>query len=380
MDNERRHQLVWRLLQPPVRALVRWKFNLSCEEIHPDGPILLISNHVSAWDPLLVASSLPKHQLYFVASEHIFRLGLLSRLIEHLFDPIPRRKASSGADTVKACLRRLRGGRSVCLFAEGEQSWDGRSIPVFPATGKLAKSSGATLVTYRLEGAYLSLPRWGRGIRRGKVFGHPVGVYSPGQLKAMTADEVRDLINRDIAEDAWERQRLEPVAYKGKNRAEGLERALCLCPRCRRIGTLRTGGNRIFCACGLDLEYTETGFFAPDTPFADLADWDDWQRQQLRAHTFLHPGPNAPLFSDEDLTLVRLSSDHREERLATGLLSQYEDRLTCGEYAFPLSGINSMAMVLTNRLLFTSDGAYYEIRSSGGTNLLKYLEIWKGHR
>lgn len=379
MDEYDRHQLVWRLLQPPVRALVRWKFHFSCEEIHADGPILLIPNHVSAWDPFLVASSLPKHQVYFVASEHLFRLGLLSRVIEYIFDPIPRRKASSGADTVKACLRRLRAGRSVCLFAEGEQSWNGRNIPIFPATGKLVKSSGATLVTYRLEGAYLSLPRWGRGIRRGRVYGHPVGVYFPEQLKAMTADEVNAVINRDIAEDAWERQRLDPVSYTGKNRAEGLERALCLCPRCRRIGTLRTRGNRIFCSCGLDLEYTETGFFAPETPFADVAEWDDWQRQQLHARTFLHPGPDAPLFSDENLTLVRLSSGHREEQLATGVLTQYEDRLTCGAYAFPLSGIGSMAMVLTNRLLFTFDGAYYEIRSSGGANLLKYLEIWKGH-
>lgn len=379
MDKYRRHQLIWRLFQPSVRALVRQKFNFTCEDIQADRPIVLISNHVSAWDPLFVASSLPKHQVYFVASEHIFRLGLISRVIEYLVDPIPRRKASSGADTVKACLRLLRAGRSVCLFAEGEQSWDGRNSPIFPATGKLVKSSGATLVTYRLEGAYLSLPRWGRGIRRGSVFGHPVGIYPPEQLKAMTADEVNALINRDIAEDAWERQRLNPVAYKGKNRAEGLERALFLCPRCRRIGTLRTGGSRIFCRCGLDLEYTETGFFTPETPFADVAEWDDWQRQQLHARTFLHPGPDAPLFSDEPLTLVRLSSGHREERLATGILSQYEDRLMCGEYSFPLSGISSMAMVLTNRLLFTFDGAYYEIRSSGGANLLKYLEIWKGH-
>ena len=377
MDQYRRHRIVWHLLQPPVRALVRRKFNFSWEEVRADGPYLLISNHVSAWDPILVAASLRDHPVYYVASEHLFRLGFVSRLVEYLVAPIPRRKASSGADTVKACLRHLRSGRSVCLFAEGEQSWNGRNIPVFPATGKLVRSSGAALVTYRLEGAYLSLPRWGKGIRRGRVYGHPVGVYSPEQLKAMSPAEINDLINRDIAEDAWERQRRDPVAYKGKNRAEGLERALCLCPRCRRIGTLRTAGSRIFCGCGLDLEYTETGFFRPETPFADLAEWDAWQRQQLQARAFLHEGPDAPLFSDEGITLVRLSSGHSEEALASCRLAQYEDRLECAGFRFPLSGIDSMAMVLTNRLLFTFEGSYYEARSPDGANLLKYLEIRK---
>ena len=173
MDNYQRHQKIWRVLYGLLAPMVQRKFAMTHEDLHLDGPVLLIPNHVSAWDPLLVAMSLRDKQVYYVASEHIFRLGLVTKLIRWLVDPIPRRKASSGADTVKACLRHLRAGHSVCLFAEGEQSWDGLTQPIFPATGKLAKASGASLVTYRLEGAYLSLPRWGRGIRRGRCASIP---------------------------------------------------------------------------------------------------------------------------------------------------------------------------------------------------------------
>ncbi len=347
------------------------------EDLHLDGPALIIPNHGCAWDPLLVAMSLRDHHAYFVASEHLFRLGLVSRLIESLVAPIPRRKASTGTDTVKACLRHLRAGHSVCLFAEGEQCWDGRNIPIFPATGKLARSSGATLVTYRLEGNYLSLPRWGKGIRRGKVRGYPVGIYPPDVLKTMSATEIEALINRDIFENAWIRQRQNPVAFRGKNRAKGMERALYLCPRCRKIDSLQSEGNRIFCSCGLNLEFTETGFFEPSQPFETLAEWEDWQKQALRDGAFSYAGEDGLLFSDPDVTLALIKTGHEESLLGQGALCQYKDRLLCAGHSFPLQDISYMADVLASRLLLTVQGEYYEIRTKNGANLRKYLECWR---
>ena len=379
MDVYLRHQKTWRALYDMNHGWIARIFNMTHEDLHVDGPVLLIPNHACAWDPLLVAMSLRDKQVYYVASEHLFRMGPVSRLIEFLVAPIPRRKASTGTDTVKACLRHLKAGHSICLFAEGEQTWDGRNIPIFPATGKLAKTSGATLVTYRLEGNYLSIPRWGKGIRRGRVHGHPVGIYPPEQLKAMTPKEINALIERDTAEDAWERQKTNPVVFRGKNRAVGMERALYLCPRCRRLGTLHTAGNRIFCGCGLNLEYTETCFFSPEEPFLTLAEWDDWQREQLHWRAFPHDEETGLLFSDGGVTLSRVEAGHREELLGTGGLQMYEDRLVCADRCFPLQGISYMADVLANRLLLTADGEYYEIRAKNGVSFRKYLEIWREH-
>ncbi len=377
MDTWQRHQHIFRLINRTISHPICQKFNMTHEDLHVDGPILLVPNHASAWDPLLVAASLRDKQVYYVASEHLFRLGLVSHVIDYLVAPIPRRKASTGMDTVKACLRHLKAGHSVCLFAEGEQCWAGQNNPIFPATGKLAKSSGATLVTYRLEGAYLSLPRWGRGIRRGRVHGHPVGIYPPEALRDMSAEEVNGLITRDIREDAWERQRQEPVPYRGKNRAEGMERAVFLCPRCRRIGTLRTKGNRIFCSCGLDLEYLETGFYRPDHPFSEIAEWDAWQMEALRSRDFTREGPDGLFFSDGGVSLFRIGAGHQEELLGSGDLLQYEDRLECAGFRFPLKDISSMADVLAGRLLLSAHGEYYEIRSKTPVCFRKYLEIWR---
>ena len=374
MDEYKRHLRVWKILYPLVHPWLCRKFNLTHEDLHVEGPVLLIPNHVCAWDPLLVAMSLKDKHVYYVASEHLFRLGFVTRLINYLVAPIPRRKASLGTDTVKSVLRQLRAGHSVCIFGEGAQCWDGRTAAVFPGTGKLAKSAGATLVTYKLEGGYLSLPRWGKGVRRGRMHAHPVNIYPPEVLKTMSAAEVDAALARDLYEDAWQRQRQAPVAFKGRRRAEGLERAMYLCPGCKRIGTLQTRGDHIFCSCGLDLEYTETGFFRPDKPFETIADWEDWQKAALHARDFLHEDC---LFSDGDVSLSRVGADHSEEDLGRGELRQYEDRLCCGEYSFPLTEIRSMSMVLTHLLLFTWQDAYWQIRSDTGANLRKYTEIWE---
>lgn len=374
MEPYLRHQRAWRTLYALLHRWICRKFNLSHEDLHVEGPVLLISNHVTTWDPLLVAMSLRDKQVYYVASEHIFRLGFISKLLDWLVAPIPRRKASMGTDTVKACLRHLREGRSVCIFAEGEQTWDGISGKIFPATAKLARTSGASLVTFRLEGGYLSLPRWGRGVRRGRMHGHPVNIYSPEMLRKMSPGEINDAINRDIYEDAWQRQGAGPVAYRGKKRAEGMERALYLCPRCRKIGTLKTADDRIFCSCGLDLRYAETGYFEPDRPFRTIAEWEAWQKEELSA---LCENAKGLLFSDGDMVLTKISVDHGEAEIDRGELRQLADRLCCGEHEFLLDDIGNMAMVKTDLLLLSCQDAYYEIRALRGANLRKYLEIWK---
>ena len=374
MDAEKRYLRIWKALYRLLAGYLSRRFGLLSERCELPGPCLIISNHATTWDPLLLAVSFPGKNIHFVASEHIFRLGVVSRLLCALMDPIPRRKGSGGADTVMMCLRKLTQGGSVCIFAEGEATWDGVSAGVFPATGKLARTSGITLVTYRLEGGYLSLPRWSRKLRRGQMRGHIVGVYPPERLKAMRPAEITELIDRDIYEDAWQRQRTEPVKYKGRAPAESLEQCLFMCPRCHRVDSLKSAGDILGCSCGLELRYTELGFFDPREPFETVRQWDLWQRERLAARDFPH---GEELFSDTGLSLREIGARHRERPLCRGCLRQYEDRMDLESFSFPLTDISNMAMVKANILLFSAGDKYYELRASAPRCLRKYLEVWE---
>ena len=374
MDTYQRHVKTWRLLYKLLSRPLERIFHMTHEDIELDGPCIIISNHANMWDPLLVALSLEKTHAYFVASEHLFRKGIGTAILNYLVEPIARKKATTATDTVKACLRHLKAGHSICLFGEGEATWNGVNNEIFPATGKLVKASGATLVTYRLEGAYMTRPRWAKKIRKGKLHGHPVKIYPPEELAKRTPQEINDLISADIHEDAWVRQKAEQARYKGRNRAEGIEKALFLCPSCGQIGSLRGRGDMVTCTCGFETVFTETGFFDPPSPFENIYQWDVWQHERLKERSFAH---GEALFSDENIRLDRLTRDHREEPICVGKLSQYEDRIQCGDRSFALADISKMDMVQAHMLLFQSKGEYYQLVAQSLANMRKYLAIFR---
>ena len=51
MDTWQRHQHIFRLINRTISHPICQKFNMTHEDLHVDGPILLVPNHASAWDP-----------------------------------------------------------------------------------------------------------------------------------------------------------------------------------------------------------------------------------------------------------------------------------------------------------------------------------------
>lgn len=374
MDVNERYLRVWKILNGLAHGYLERKFKFTHDTLNPEGPCLIVANHVTNWDPLLLAICFPKRHIHFVASEHIFRMGWKSRLIRYLVAPIPRRKGANGAATAMDCLRKMRAGGIVCVFAEGETTWDGKSGKVFPATGTLAKLSGATLITYRFEGGYLTAPRWGDSVRRGKMQGHVVNTYSPEQLKAMPPKEIEEIMNADLYEDAWERQKAEKVRFKGKKRTNHIETALFICPKCKRVGTLRGKNSEVACSCGFRVRMNEYGTFDAPAPFENMAQWDEWQHARLLEEDFVHEGA---YFSEEEVSLAQIEQDGAEKQLLTGALSIDAENLSIGDRSFPLTEINDMALVQRRKLAFMHEDCYYELQTPEPRCLRKYYAVWK---
>lgn len=360
------YKFLWHLLRKPFE----WIFAFQHDNDRENVPTLIISNHVTNYDPILVALSFPGRRFHFVASEHLFRMGFVSKLLNYVFEPIARRKGVSGGDTAMAILRKLREGKTVGLFAEGETTWDGRTGIVPPATGRMAKMSGCRLITYRLEGGYFTAPRWGKGIRRGRMYGRIVGIYTPEELKAMSKEQVQATIEQDIFEDAHQRQQEMPVAYGKRRRAEHLEVLLFRCPSCYKLGKLTSRGNFLCCSCGEKWEYTAFGAFKPAAPFENVQQWDAWQSQTLQSDKL-------PRFREKDAALYMLGGEHDQRLLGKGDLVLKDDVMSCAGHSFPLGEISSMALITTRRMLFTVGNSYYEVIMDRSCCLRKFLFRWK---
>ena len=374
MRSEKFYLGIWKALHFIARPYIKARFNYTHDNVTEEGPFMVISNHVTNWDPLLVALSFPNNNLHFVASEHLFRMGFVSKLISFLVAPISRRKGSSGLDTAMHSLRTIRAGGSVGIFGEGECTWDGNSVDIVSSTGTLARASGAKLVTYRLEGGYFTFPRWGLKQRRGRMRGHVVNIYTPEQLKGMRPEAITEMINRDIFENAQERQDNEKVRFKSSRRAENLETALFMCPKCRRVGTLKSKGIHFGCKCGFGVEFTEYGTFAPAAPFRTIIEWDKWQHEMLASGEYVS-GEGA--FADEGIVLNEVDDEHNIKELCRDTLAMKRGELQIGGYSFRLKEIHNMAIVRTNRLYFDFDGKYYELRAFEPRCLRKYRSAWQ---
>ena len=374
-QSNRHNRILNRLLAAIVGAFLRPIFRYSHDKVRLDGPTLVICNHVTNFDPLLLSLCYPKDHTHFVCSEHLFRLGFVSKFLKYVFDPIPRRKGTSGADTAMAVLRKLRAGRSVSLFVEGECSWDGITAPLASSTGRLMKMSGATLLTCRFEGGYLTAPRWGKGIRRGKMTCRVVGKYSPEELKTLDAAQIEDMIARDIHTDAWQEQAQNKVAFRSRRRAENLQTVLYLCPHCRQPGKLTGKGKMLSCSCGKSWEFTPFGSFSPAEPFENIATWDAWQKEELPRVL-----ASGQVLEDDAVTVWRLDADHGQEKLCTHKLILKDGVLRCGHLAWPLADIDDLGLVQSRNLLMSVGSDYYQLKAAESCCLRKYRVAWETAR
>ena len=159
---ERRHKFALNCTRVYAGALTRLLFGYHGQRLPKlDGPVFIVSNHNTDIDCVFLGMA--AHGLiYFVATETLARMGFAGRFLMYWFDPILHSKGTVGTATSRAILSRLRAGHSVGLFPEGNRSFNGQTCPIPPATGKLAKLAGATLVTYRLTGGYFTTPQVGQ--------------------------------------------------------------------------------------------------------------------------------------------------------------------------------------------------------------------------
>lgn len=364
----RKHVLFYSILRPLVILFTKLRFGYTYEKVEnlPKNYIVM-SNHATDYDMLLVAASFPK-QMYFVASEHVTRMGLLSKLVKYAFDPIIRPKGASAAATVMEMVRKARKGDNVCLFAEGVRTWDGVTCEIVPSTGRLVKTAGCGLVTYKITGGYFSSPMWsGASVRKGYLHGAPVKVYTPEQLQQMTAAEVQQAIETDLYEDAYARQLEKPMRYKSKAPAKGLENLLYICPKCGAYDCFSAQGDTVSCKdCGFTFRYNEYGMLE-NAPFDTLYAFSRWQKEQLAADV-----REGSVYSASNGVLSCLEN-HEETFIAEGTVQMSAETLRCGEWEMPMRKITDLAMHGQRAIVFTADKRYYELIPAKGSNALKFF-------
>ncbi len=138
------------------------------------GPLLLVSNHQSYLDPILVGLGCHRRQFYALARSNLFNHAAFSWLIRSL-NAIPVDRGETDMAAMRRCLEVLRQGHALLIFPEGTRTLDGTTHAFATGTMLLIKRARPWVLPVAIEGAYgawpkgRALPRpWGRiGVRYG---------------------------------------------------------------------------------------------------------------------------------------------------------------------------------------------------------------------
>lgn len=141
------------------------------ENVPATGPVVIVPNHKSFWDPFFVAVVLKRPVHFMGKAEHFD--GPLAKIFLRL-GAFPVRRGASDEEALETARQILRRGDALALFPEGTRvREEGLGVPKRGAA-RLAIEAGAPLVPATITGT--EKRRWPLPRRVRLAFGTPVSV------------------------------------------------------------------------------------------------------------------------------------------------------------------------------------------------------------
>lgn len=172
-----------------------------------DGPALLISNHTSHFDPIIVLSALPQRvfdrtAIVAAADRHYARKPWKAAWHSLRYNAFPITRGG-GRGALEYSQELLRKGWSLLIFPEGRRSRTAEQLPFHPGPAILAIGAQVPVVPMHIEGAIDILPAGERKARPAAVrvrIGEPIWFADGTSISDATAqmeEAVRTLAGKD---------------------------------------------------------------------------------------------------------------------------------------------------------------------------------------
>ncbi len=377
-----RHKIIKRLVYPFLGAYTRRKYGLSIERFKDQEkrPYLILMNHQTGFDQFFVDMAF-KGSVYCIASEDIFSMGFLSKLLRYFIAPIPIKKQTHDASAIMNCLRVVKEGGSIAIFPEGNRTYSGKTEYISPSIAKLARMLKLPIAFMRLEGGYGVHPRWSDAVRKGKMRAYVSRVIEPEEVNSYSVDELYEIIKKEICVN----ENVEDAEFFHKKSAEYLERAMYVCPYCG-IAEFESKNDVIKCKkCNREIKYTANkrlqgvGF---DFPFEHIGDWYDYQSEFI-CNLDISPFENTPIYADKEILLSNVILYKKKQKIKKELsMFAYSNRFEFSKNKFqlvlPFSDVSAVTVLGRNKLNIYCDrnNKVYQIKGNKRFNALKYVHLY----
>ena len=155
-----RPRLLWKTMQMLLRIGTTLLFDLKVygrENVPRTGGVLLVTNHQSNLDPVLLGVQLYR-PISYLAKEELFHNRFFGAFITRLY-AFPVKPGGRGAGPLKESIRLLNEGRMLNIFTEGERSRDGRLLPSLPGAALVIRKTSVPVIPVVVDRTYRAWPR-----------------------------------------------------------------------------------------------------------------------------------------------------------------------------------------------------------------------------
>ena len=378
----KRHLFFYNLARPMFkRKLKRREGFITTKEILPDKPCLIVSNHVTTFDPFKIALTTRK-MVYFVLSDDILSRKFLGPLLSWGCNPIPKSKSVSDMRCVKIMLQVLKEGSNVMVFAEGNRTYNGELCHVDKSIAKLVKLSKVPLVIYNMIGNYASDPRWASDYRKGECYAKIVKTIYPDEYDKYSIDELYDIIVSNMKVN-------EPTpSIKDPNRALFLERVMYRCPDCNNVNTLHSQSKYVYCdTCDFKVLLNEDLTFSKvsgNNYFKTIPEWYNFQQDIVKSFDISNLKDDEEIYFEENVNLFQvIKCKTRKYLIKNGRLSMTKNEIKVVKnvndnklVSIPIESIEAGCCVMKNKANFIIGNMTYQIKGDERFNALKYVEMF----
>jgi 1-acyl-sn-glycerol-3-phosphate acyltransferase len=190
----------YRLAMALSRPVAKWgRLRVEgVENVPESGPLLIIGNHDSHWDPLMVGiAALRRRQIRALAKSELWEVRGLGPVLNGM-GQIPIERGKGDKQALARAIETLRAGACIGVFPEGTRS-RGKVLRARSGVGRLAlevPEAHVTLVAIEGTADLTGFPR--RPQIRVRFFdpagGQPQPGEDPGELSARLLAEIRELV------------------------------------------------------------------------------------------------------------------------------------------------------------------------------------------